>query len=94
MTNEEQIQRRKGLIEPQVNDDLKKPYHQLTADIYEELLYPNRSIEENMLHAQKRLVGLQVRTALEMRRLTLVATVISILSLIVALVALVKAWSP
>ncbi len=48
-------------VEKEVNEDLKKSYHQLLVDIHEELLHDNRSLEDNIRHAQKRIMSLFAR---------------------------------
>ncbi len=48
--------------------DLKKPPTQLLADVHEELLRTDRSIPENLAHANKRMASLTARSALSSDR--------------------------
>ena len=48
-------------IEKEVKDDLAKSDVRLLVDIHEEILRDDRSISENLIHAQKRLASLFVK---------------------------------
>jgi len=48
-------------VKKEVNEDLKKSYHQLLVDIHEELLHDGRSLEDNVRHALKRITSLFAR---------------------------------
>jgi len=48
-------------IEKEVKEDLAKSEEQLLVDIHEEILRDDRSISENLIHAQKRLASLFVK---------------------------------
>lgn len=48
-------------IEKEVKEDLAKSDGQLLVDIHEEILRDDRSISENLIHAQKRLASLFVK---------------------------------
>ncbi len=53
----------------EVNEDLKKPYHQLLVDIHEELLHDGRSPVDNIRHAQKRSMSLFARMGIDSEKL-------------------------
>jgi len=50
--------------EVETNRDLSKPIEQLLCDVHEETHNPNRSPEENIASAQKRMVSLMARVAI------------------------------
>jgi len=56
-------------IEKEVKDDLAKSDMQLLVDVHEEILRDNRSMPENLIHAQKRLGSLSVRLARQTEKL-------------------------
>ena len=57
-------------IEKEVEDDLAKTDAKLLVDIHEELLHDERSIPENLIHAQKRLASLSVSLARQSEEVT------------------------
>jgi hypothetical protein len=59
---------KRKLAEEETNKDLRKPIQQLICDVHEEALHPNRRIEENLLHANKRMVSMMGRVALAQER--------------------------
>jgi hypothetical protein len=76
-------------IEWEVKDDLRKSYEHLLDDIQEELLcHPERHFEENIIHAQKRLASVQVKSIIGMETLMKWAIGIASVSLIVSPIAL------
>jgi hypothetical protein len=92
--------------ERQVNADLNKSYRHLLTDIHEELLYNElykeellalgrepRTIDENILHSQKRFASLQVKIALQMRWLMAASVIFSIIAVIIAWIALAESGS-
>jgi hypothetical protein len=58
---------RRKTAEEETNNDLRKPIQQLICDVHEEAS-ASRSIEENLLHATKRMVSMMGRVALEHER--------------------------
>lgn len=56
------------LAEEETNKDLRKSIQQLICDVHEEALAPNRPVEENLLHATKRIVSMMGRVTLENER--------------------------
>jgi hypothetical protein len=55
------------LAEAETNRDLKKPIQQLLCDVHEEVLQ-TRPVEENIIHANKRMVSMMARVALSNER--------------------------
>ena len=55
-------------IETEVKKDLDKSDVELLVDIHEEILRSDRSLPENLIHAQKRLASLFARSAIESRK--------------------------
>jgi hypothetical protein len=53
------------LAEKETSKDLRKRIQQLICDAFEEILNPNRTVEENLNHVIKRQVSLMGRVALE-----------------------------
>jgi hypothetical protein len=66
----------RALMERETNRDLAKSLEQLLCDVHEEIHHndgrrldePRRSAEENFAHAQKRMVALMARTAIDNNR--------------------------
>ena len=56
------------LAEAETNRDLKKPIQQLLCDVHEEVHQTHRSVEENIIHANKRMVSMMARVALSNER--------------------------
>jgi len=56
------------LAEAETNRDLKKPIQQLLCDVHEEVHQTDRSVEENIIHANKRMVSMMARVALSNER--------------------------
>jgi hypothetical protein len=56
-------QTHRELAEHEARLDLRKPLVQLLADIHDELLRADRTPNENLVHAQKRIASLDVRVA-------------------------------
>lgn len=52
------------LAEDETNRDLKKPIQQLLCDVHEEVHQTHRTVEENIIHANKRMVSMMARVAL------------------------------
>lgn len=52
------------LAEDETNRDLTKPIQQLLCDVHEEVHQTHRSVEQNLLHANKRMVSMMARVAL------------------------------
>ena len=70
-------------VEQEVNEDLRKPYHQLLVDIHEELLHPGRPTEDDIRHALKRIMSLFARMGhdsekVQKRMLTLTYLIIAL----------------
>jgi len=76
--------------EEETERDLEKSVEQLLCDVHEEILNddPNRTIQDNLLHANKRMVALMARAAIENRRTSrwLLGLTIAIAALTVVLV--------
>ena len=85
----------------EVKIDLKKSVEQLLTDVHEEILFNSlheeeiqkgniaeRTIEENMLHASKRLASLQAKISIRMERLVWGTIAIAMIALIVSVIAL------
>jgi hypothetical protein len=64
--------------EEETSRDLQKPIEQLLCDVHEELLTPNRGPSETSLHANKRMVALIARAAIENRRSSAMMLVLTI----------------
>ena len=89
-----EIERRdcRNKIEWEVKDDLRKSYEHLLDDIHEELLcHPERHFEENIIHAQKRLASVQVKSTMGMESLMKWTIGIAAVSLIMSAIALLLA---
>lgn len=56
------------LAETETNRDLKKSIQQLLCDVHEEVHQTHRSVEENIIHANKRMVSMMARVALSNER--------------------------
>ena len=74
---------RRETAEEEARRDLQKPEYQLLTDVHDELLDPNRSVEENIAHANKRIASLMVRMSMSSERLN--KTVVYLTWVIVAL---------
>jgi hypothetical protein len=55
-------------IEKEVKEDLAKSDVHLLVDVHEEILRKDRSLPENLIHAQKRIASLFARSAIESRK--------------------------
>lgn len=83
--------------EEETNRDLCKPIQQLMCDVHEEVLNQKRPVEENLLHATRRMVSMMGRVALEhersskvLVRLTWVLVVLTVAIIFLTIVMLVK----
>jgi hypothetical protein len=79
--------------EIETDRDLVKPVEQLLCDVHEETHNPNRSAQENIASAQKRMVSLMARVAISNDRSTKVMTyltwAISIMTLAIVVLTIV-----
>ncbi len=76
-------------IDKEVACDLEKEYERILAEAHEELLcHPERGYEENIIHAQKRVASVQVRSIIRMETLMKQAIWIAIGSFIISLATL------
>jgi hypothetical protein len=85
------------LAEKETNKDLSKPIQQLICDVFEEILNPDRTIEENLNHAIKRQVSMMGRVALEhectskwLIRFTVAIVALTIVIVVLTVALLVK----
>jgi len=81
------------LAEKETNKDLRKPVQQLICDVFEEILNPNRTIEENLNHTIKRQVSMMGRVALEHERTSkwLIRFTVALVVLTIVIVVLTAA---
>lgn len=77
--------------ECEVHRDLKKKTNHLLIDVYVELLKKDRDIQENMVHANKRMFALTARSILWMTRLTVSIAIMTSLLVVLTVVLIVKA---
>ncbi len=89
-------------IEKEAQEDLAKSDSQLLTDIHEEILRKDRSLPENLIHAQKRLASLFARSAIashkaseennklqrEIRNMTLWLKVLTVFLLVIGILQL------
>lgn len=86
---------RRILAETETNRDMRKPIQQLICDVHEEVLDPSRPVEQNLVHATKRMVSMMGRVALENDRsnqlLILLTRVLVILTMAIVVLTIVMA---
>jgi hypothetical protein len=87
----------RAAAEREARSDLDKSNELLLADVHEELANEGRSAEYNMVHAQKRLASIMVRTAISndrsskvLLRLTWVLVFLTVVLVILTVVMLLK----
>lgn len=88
----------RAAMEKEAKQDLQKPIWQLVCDVHEEANHQGRPVDQNLIHATKRMVSMMGRVALEhershrtLVRLTWVLTGLTVL-LVLDFILKFKGW--
>src|SRR6187455_1847202 len=73
--------------------DLKKSEERLLKEAHEELLNPHRTPIENLVHAQKRLTSLTVKSSKTIAKLTHALTILTVVLVVATVILVCLAWN-